>query len=102
MNQYGETYVIGIDGGGSKTASAILNRQGEVVGRGYSGPSNYHYVGLARTKEALAEAMQMAAQAAGITLNQVVAATWALAGVDRPTEQQGFSQVAAELLPGVP
>ena len=35
-----------VDCGGSKTATAICNAQGEILGRAYGGPSNYAYLGL--------------------------------------------------------
>jgi N-acetylglucosamine kinase len=40
------SYVLGIDGGGSKTICVLMNHQGEVVGRGEAGASNYQIIGV--------------------------------------------------------
>lgn len=45
--------VLGIDGGGSKTTALLANRQGQVLGRGTSGPSNYQVVGSDAAWQAL-------------------------------------------------
>lgn len=95
-------FVIGVDGGGSKTAAAVLNSNGQVLGRGISASSNFHNVGLDRAQDNLLAAMQAAAQEAGFDLSQAAAATWALAGVDRPAERQLFAELGAALLPGIP
>ena len=95
-------YVIGVDGGGSKTAVALLDQDGRVLGRGLSGSTNHHNVGLAQTKRNLWAGMSAAAQEAGVTMQDVSAATWALAGVDRLQERRLFGELAAEMLPAIP
>jgi N-acetylmuramic acid 6-phosphate etherase len=95
-------YVIGVDGGGSKTAAVVVNQRGQVLGRGSSGSSNYHNVGLDKAREALLDVMHQAIGDAGLDLGQIAAVTWALAGVDHPHERRLFSEMAAEILPGIP
>ena len=88
-----------MDGGGSKTAVVLLNEQGQILGRGLSGSSNYHYVGVEQTKANLWAAMSEAAQEAQLSLTTIAAATWALSGVDRPAERELFTQMATDMLP---
>jgi N-acetylglucosamine kinase-like BadF-type ATPase len=97
-----EQFVMGIDGGGSKTAAAVLNKNRQVIGQGLSGSSNHHNVGLAQAKTNLWEAMTTAVAQANRDIGEITAVTWALAGIDRPEERSMFRQVAAEMLPGVP
>ncbi len=92
-------FVIGVDGGGSKTEAVILNDRGQEMGRRRGGPSNLHIVGKRGVREALAVAMQGAASAAGIALDQVSAVTWALAGAGRPEEARILQALQADLLP---
>ena len=47
-------HVIGIDGGGTKTAAVILNRQGQVLGYGEGGPSTYGVAPAAVTQASIA------------------------------------------------
>ena len=93
-------YVIGVDGGGSKTVAVVLDEQGQVAGRGQGGSANHHHVGLPGMRAALTQAIQAALQSVGIGLDQVRAMTWALAGVDRPEERRSLLDLAAELAPG--
>lgn len=95
-------YVIGVDGGGSKTAAVILDNAGNMLGRAVSGSSNYHNVGMRQAEKSLATVMDLALQDAKVTLANVVSVTWALAGVDRPSERVLFSQLAAKILPDIP
>lgn len=95
-------FFIGIDGGGSKTAVAILNEAGELLGRGQGGTANYHHHGLEQAGQNLLAAMQAAAGAAGVALANASGAFWGLAGVDRPVDRERMGQLAAQLLPGVP
>lgn len=95
-------FVLGIDGGGSKTAAAILDENGSELGYGSAGSSNYHAVGLVNAKEALRLAMQEAVANAGLKLSQLSAATWALAGAGRPADAKLLEAARAELLPGIP
>jgi N-acetylmuramic acid 6-phosphate etherase len=101
MNDKTESYVVGVDGGGSKTVAIVLDEQGQAAGRGQGGSANYHHVGLAGMRAALTQAIQAALQDAGISLDWVRAMTWALAGVDRPDERRFLLDLAAELAPGI-
>ncbi len=92
-------YVLGVDGGGSKTAVVILNEEKQELGRGQGGVSNYHLAGTEGAKETLLNAMQEAAADAGITLTQITAATWALAGAARPADRRILQGMMEELLP---
>ena len=95
-------FVIGVDGGGSKTAAVIMDENGEALGRGYADSSNLHLVGLADLREALSHAMAEAAAAAGVVLAEAAAVTWALAGAGRPDEARTLRALQAELLPHTP
>lgn len=101
MTLESEQFVVGVDGGGSKTAVSILNLDGKVLGRGLAGSANYHNVGISQAKANLWSAMQAAASEAGVAVLQAAAVTWSLAGVDRLEERQLFEQMAAEMMPDV-
>lgn len=95
-------YVLGIDGGGSKTLALVADRTGEVLGRGTAGPSNYQGIGLAPALAALESATAAAIAAAGCEYGALAAACVGLAGVDRPADRQRLAAWAAGYLPGVP
>jgi N-acetylglucosamine kinase-like BadF-type ATPase len=51
-------YLIGVDGGGTKTESVVGDLDGMVLGRGFSGPSNPRNSGIKRTIINIAEAIR--------------------------------------------
>lgn len=90
-------WVLGLDGGGTKTVALVANEKGRVLGRGESGPANYHTAGLTRAAENIQEAVRAAIADAGLVTQALSAAFLALAGVDRPTDRQVMSGVVARL-----
>lgn len=90
-------WVVGLDGGGTKTVALVTNEKGRVLGRGQSGPANYHTVGLAQASENIQTAFSQAVADAGLVPQALNAACLALAGVDRPTDRQVMSGVIARL-----
>jgi len=79
-------YVIGIDGGATKTVALIGAENGKILGRGESGPSNYHNIGASAASVAIKQAVSEARQRAGIRKNVEVAVV-ALAAVDSPRDK---------------
>jgi N-acetylglucosamine kinase-like BadF-type ATPase len=76
-------YVIGIDGGGTKTVAAVADSTGRIVGVGPAGPSNYLAVGLEEAKRNIAEAVKSALAAGGMGERRVDVLSAGLAGVGR-------------------
>ncbi len=92
-------YILGLDGGGSKTSAVIIDENGKILGKSIRGSSNYHLVSRQQLKTVLKESIQAAAANAKIQPSQLSAATWALAGVGRPTEKKAIQAIRAEILP---
>ena len=53
-------YILGVDGGGTKTLALLGDLDGNVLGRGVSGPSNTNAVGFDAACSALESAINMA------------------------------------------
>lgn len=87
-------WYVGVDGGGTKTAAVVTDASGQVLGRGESGPSNYHGVGLETATASVTRAVQAALSAAGLARTRPAAACFGLAGAARPED-------VALLLPGL-
>ena len=75
-------YVLGIDGGATKTLAALLDLESGALHLGQGGPSNEDAVGKRRAVEALLEAADEAIGRAGIASGRLDAAVLALAGTD--------------------
>ena len=78
------SYVLGIDGGGTKTVGIAADMRGNVLGRGISGASNYQTVGLDQAIAAIEEASEQAARAAD---GKCEAVCLGLAGVARERDR---------------
>jgi N-acetylglucosamine kinase-like BadF-type ATPase len=90
-------WVLGLDGGGSKTVALIANEKGRVLGRGESGPATQHTAGLARAAEAIRTATYQALDDAGLLVQAIQAACFALAGADQQIDRQVMASVIAGL-----
>ncbi|MHC4404415.1 MAG: N-acetylglucosamine kinase [Planctomycetota bacterium] len=86
--------VLGIDGGGTKTVAclALRHRSGEaaVVGRGSAGPANPQAVGFDAAVANLDRAIAAAFDQAAVEPGPLAAAVVAVAGSDRPDNQEVF------------
>jgi len=94
------SFVMGIDGGGSKTA-AWLSRQNEsgewtIVGRGVAGPSNPQSVGFATAFRNLDSAVEAAFADARTACVEVAAACGALAGAERESDRRQIEHWASD------
>src|SRR5271165_4745274 len=75
-------YLLGVDGGATKTLAAVLDMEGDVMHLGHAGPSNEDAVGTEAAVGALLAASQEAIQRAGISDGELGAAVLAVAGTD--------------------
>ncbi len=75
-------WLLGIDGGATKTLAAVLDTQEPALHLGHSGPSNEDAVGAEAAVAALLEAAAQAVQAAGIEQGELDGAVLAVAGTD--------------------
>ena len=64
-------YVLGVDGGGSKTACLAADEKGRLLGVGSGGPLNTNYVSRREAVGSLKHAVQMALEDAGLRGEQI-------------------------------
>ncbi len=75
-------YVMGVDGGATKTLAAVVDLRDHALHLGHGGPSNEDSVGAQAAVQALLGAADEAIQRAGIEAGQLGAAVLAIAGTD--------------------
>ncbi|HVR05876.1 MAG TPA: BadF/BadG/BcrA/BcrD ATPase family protein [Solirubrobacteraceae bacterium] len=78
-------YLLGVDGGATKTLAAVLDLQRGSIHLGHGGPSNQDAVGVQAAGRALFDAADHALAGAGINDGQLAAAVLAVAGTDTPS-----------------
>jgi N-acetylglucosamine kinase-like BadF-type ATPase len=91
-------FYLGIDGGGSKTASAVGD-ESNLIATATAGPSNIVRVGETAARESLHQAVRQACAAAGITPQQIRRACVGAAGAGRPETASIVHRILAEILP---
>ncbi|MEH2394582.1 MAG: BadF/BadG/BcrA/BcrD ATPase family protein [Nostoc sp.] len=92
------SYVLGIDGGGSKTICVLIDDLRQVLGRGEAGPSNYQTIGIEATLQSIQSAIHNAVETARITNNvKIDAICLGLAGVGRAADIEVVKGLVQEL-----
>ncbi len=92
------SYVLGIDGGGSKTVCILMNDLRQVLGRGEAGSSNYQSIGIEATLQSIQSAIHNAVEAAIITNPVNIDAIYlGLAGVGRAADIEVVKGLVKEL-----
>ena len=103
VSQHGEaSYVLGIDGGGTKTTCIVLDHRRNVIGQARAGSSNRNSVGDETARANITRATQDALAAAGLQTSELGVVCAGLAGVDRPAERTLINGWFTELFPGIP
>jgi N-acetylglucosamine kinase-like BadF-type ATPase len=90
-------YVLGIDGGGTKTRALIADEEGNAYGSGIGGPSNYDDVGTVKAKAGIAEAVQMARQQASLPDEPFASVFLGMAGVVSEKDRAAIHAITREL-----
>ncbi len=93
-----EQYLIGVDGGKTKTVCLLADRNGQVLGAGRAGSSDKYDVPLAQALDAISACVREAARQAGASL-PVSAGCFGLAGADWPEDFEQLEKgIAAQNL----
>src|SRR5689334_17310708 len=95
-------FLLGIDGGGSKTVALLADSQQAILGRGAAGASNHNLLGARAAFEALDQAVRLAFEDAKIAPAPPRALCLGMAGAGRPADIALFQAWAAERWPGTP
>ena len=73
-------YVLGVDGGGTKTDAVIADEHGKIISSASNGGANWERMGIDKALISLEEVICKAAEIAGIKTSQIESASFAIAG----------------------
>lgn len=93
-----ERFILGVDGGATKTVCAIADENFHVLGIGRSGPCNYNTVGVERARRNVEEAIQKAYQSAGKRLEGKIADVGCF-GIGGLTTQHDYEIISTQIVP---
>lgn len=92
-------YILGFDGGGTKTECVLMNSAEQVLARTYGGPSNPSRIGVERAVRAVEESANLALREVGMPRSAIHAIGAGLAGT---TDAERRERVRAGLQTGFP
>ena len=90
-------YIVGIDGGGTRTVGILTTETGEHLAQVESGPSNYHVVGEAETRAILENVIGELREKAGIPSTDSVRFCLGMAGLGRAEDRKIIGGICDEL-----
>ncbi|HAI21716.1 MAG TPA: ATPase [Clostridiales bacterium UBA8153] len=90
-------FLVGVDGGGSKTACLAVEWNGRAAGYAVGGPSNYHGIGAAAAGQVLRATIAQALASSGALPGEVGALCAGLAGCDRADDRATVESMLAPL-----
>ncbi len=91
------TVVLGLDGGGTKTHVAVAAESGELLGFAMNGPSNWELIGLVGAATAMTRAVDSALAEAEVGAREIAGATYGLAGLDWPSDDDRLGPIVSRL-----
>jgi N-acetylglucosamine kinase-like BadF-type ATPase len=93
-------FVLGLDGGGTKTECVLMDPAGKVIARSFSGPSNPYRVGVESATREIEKAADLCLQQARVGRNAVAAIGAGLAGTGDPELKAGMRASLEKIFPG--
>ena len=93
-------FVLGVDGGGTKTECVLMDAAGKIMARSVSGPSNPYRVGVEAAAREVEKAADVCLQEAGAGRNEVAAIGAGLAGTGNPELREGMRASLSAAFPG--
>lgn len=90
-------YIIGIDGGGTKTVGILTTETGQSLAEVQSGPANYHVVGETQTQVVLESVVEELCEKAGVSRTRPIRFCLGMAGLGRPADQEIIGRICDDL-----
>jgi N-acetylglucosamine kinase len=90
-------YIIGIDGGGTKTVGILTTETGQHLAQVQSGPANYHVVGETQTQAVLESVVGELCEKAGVSRTSPIRFCLGMAGLGRAADQEVIGRICNEL-----
>jgi N-acetylglucosamine kinase-like BadF-type ATPase len=89
--------LLGIDGGGTKTHAVLVDLSGNILAAAANGGANWERTGIAATETSLLEIINRVLEIANSKSEDIVAATFGLAGIDWESDLDLFTPIAKSL-----
>lgn len=95
-------YIIGFDGGGSKTRGVLANLKGDIIADHTGKSSNYHIIGKKKTKEHIEHIFNTLLREKNIAKKEIKFVFLGLAGADLPVDFAILNTIAKTIFKNIP
>ena len=85
-------YILGFDGGGTKTECVLMNSADQVLARTFAGPSNPSRIGVESAVRAIEECGNLALRETGLERSAISAVGAGIAGTAKPEMKEGVTR----------
>ncbi len=86
------SYVIGLDGGGTKTAIQLADSKGQVLAESIGGPTNFQISGVEGAAKTIIDLIETCCHTVGCNTSQIGSVVAGLTGAGRPSDQQRMAE----------
>jgi N-acetylglucosamine kinase-like BadF-type ATPase len=93
-------YILGFDGGGTKTECVLMNSADQVLARTYAGASNPSRIGVESAVRAVEESAELALRETGLQRSVITAVGAGLAGTAKPDMKERMRSALQKCFPG--
>lgn len=90
-------YLIGVDGGATKTAAILAAEDGTILHRAVGPASNYHAVGIEKASEALHQVIGEVVAGAQESLDNNIMTVFGLSGLNNDVDQEIYETMIAKI-----
>src|SRR5258708_8629584 len=97
-----DSYVIGVNGGATRTNLVVTDSRLKELARVDVGPSNYQNVGEKEVHETLRQGISEVIRSAELRAEQIAVLGAGLGGVDRPADHAVMQRIFDSILPSLP
>lgn len=83
-------YIIGIDGGGTKTTAVLCALDGAILAEAQGAPSNFQIIGIEQSANVIFSLIQSCCHSIGCSVEQIGSTVAGIAGAGRPSDQENL------------
>ncbi len=87
-----EKYIIGMDGGGTKTHAIIADENGKILKMHFAGPSNFQIIGVEKTAETIFSLIEICCESVNCEIKNIAAVACGLTGAGRIGDQKRMAE----------
>ncbi len=87
-----EQYIIGMDGGGTKTHAVITDMNGKILAEHFAGQSNFQIIGVEKAAETIFSLVEMCCESVNCEIKNIASVACGLTGAGRIGDQQRMAE----------